>query len=583
MTNHTKCPLWLQIFLLIAANLILLLMGVDARAQKGGNQIGIATCQDYDKARCVKKERCEKGLEDQLSLLPQNEDIQEEVYDDDNFDYYQGNINPRATGDYDSDYTRVSREGLCEPKKDEICCLEHEVKPEQVKKSPGTCSDHASEGFQCIPNHQCFSPSQTIENSLCQRDLEVCCKKIDPPEETDSPPKIPTVPSVKPFKPQCGRRNRPGVYGNVANKATDPSYAQFTEWPHMCALYECEEEDCKKVGNLIGGASLIAPNVLLTAAHSVELSVGEEEVTLVRCGDWDRKSEQEQKPHQDRRIKKISIHPLFNKDRLLHDVAIIYLKKEFFLTHHIDTICLPQFPNDDQYDPTDCYATGWGVNEYDEKYEETQDQKNFQTLLKQVKLPIIDNTECEKIYRTHPQSGQTTSFKLHPSFLCAGGEVDSDLCQGDGGGPLMCKDTSGQGNEDKYVQVGITSWGSGCGIRGLPGVYASVPADLCFIRSDLKCNAATVRRFDEYFGSIDKDGICDNWISELIGTEYEKAKSGLEKAERRLASLDPKAETKKENVKKRIDNLEAAIERMDDLSARCNSAGIAPKSSADYD
>lgn len=78
------------------------------------------------------------------------------------------------------------------------------------------------------------------------------------------------MPSVKPFKPQCGRRNRPGVYGNVANKATDPSYAQFTEWPHMCALYECEEEDCKKVGNLIGGASLIAPNVLLTAAHSVE-------------------------------------------------------------------------------------------------------------------------------------------------------------------------------------------------------------------------------------------------------------------------------------------------------------------------
>lgn len=42
--------------------------------------------------------------------------------------------------------------------------------------------------------------------------------------------------------------------------------------------------------------------------------------------------------------------------------------------------------------------------------------------------------------------------------------------QGDGGGPLMCATTE---NPNRYVQVGITSWGTGCG-KGDPGVYSSV-------------------------------------------------------------------------------------------------------------
>ena len=49
-----------------------------------------------------------------------------------------------------------------------------------------------------------------------------------------------------------------------------------------------------------------------------------------------------------------------------------------------------------------------------------------------------------------------------------------NLCinfQGDGGSPLVCPMRK---NPLQYVQVGIVSWGIGCGTNNVPGVYADV-------------------------------------------------------------------------------------------------------------
>lgn len=45
-------------------------------------------------------------------------------------------------------------------------------------------------------------------------------------------------------------------------------------------------------------------------------------------------------------------------------------------------------------------------------------------------------------------------------------------CQGDSGGPIVVENKE----TNTATQVGIVSWGQGCGMKGFPGVYSRVLA-----------------------------------------------------------------------------------------------------------
>lgn len=45
------------------------------------------------------------------------------------------------------------------------------------------------------------------------------------------------------------------------------------------------------------------------------------------------------------------------------------------------------------------------------------------------------------------------------------------MCGGDGGSPLVCPISNQPG---RYHQVGIVSWGIGCGEHNIPGIYVNL-------------------------------------------------------------------------------------------------------------
>ena len=67
-------------------------------------------------------------------------------------------------------------------------------------------------------------------------------------------------------------------------------------------------------------------------------------------------------------------------------------------------------------------------------------------------------------------------------------------------------------------QVGITSWGIGCGESGVPGVYANISEALCFIDLATKCALGQ----DVNLYEINN---CSNWFEE----EYCDIKKAQEK------------------------------------------------------
>ena len=89
-------------------------------------------------------------------------------------------------------------------------------------------------------------------------------------------------------------------------------------------------------------------------------------------------------------------------------------------------------------------------------------------ILQYIRIPTWDKNKC----------GKFTKDQITENMLCAGG-AQKDACQGDSGGPLVTE------VDDKFVLIGVTSWGVGCATKDYPGVYSRVTSALPFIYENL--------------------------------------------------------------------------------------------------
>ncbi|XP_018055216.1 PREDICTED: serine protease snake-like isoform X2 [Atta colombica] len=241
----------------------------------------------------------------------------------------------------------------------------------------------------------------------------------------------------------CGGTNRLVVGGTEA---------RVDEFPHMVALGKRNANEFV----LMCGGTLISHNWVISAAHCTHGTDGG--VTDARIGFH---SLTDQKGITSV-IKDIITHPDYKPPAMYADIALIQLMTPVSFSTSVRPACLYQ-PFDTV--PTQAWVSGWGVTEYSG---EVSDR------LQKAKLNLVDNLSCT----VQHNNSTAIPYGITPSMICAGGIKDT--CQGDSGGPLQIVHPK---SECLFQLIGITSFGQGCGMIDIPGVYIRVSHYLSWIEN----------------------------------------------------------------------------------------------------
>ncbi|XP_034472517.1 phenoloxidase-activating factor 2-like [Drosophila innubila] len=299
-----------------------------------------------------------------------------------------------------------------------------------------------------------IQPRSLYVKEVCKYN-QICCYKSDMIEKSPEPELLDRM-------QDCGIRNVNGV--ELAIAGDKHLEANFGEFPWMIGILEKDNLIENLIRN-IGGGSLLAPNVVLTAAHKVADKLPN--TLIARAGEWDETTTDEIYICQDLDVEQIITHYQFQYK--VNNIALLVLKGSFKPSPHISPICLPR--SNQNFDHSGCIVTGWGKRR--------ENSTDYPHILKKITMPLVHRNECtDKI-----KIILGPRFYLEQTSICAGGEKDVDACFGDGGAPLICPIRN---SPNRYYQAGIVAWGIGCGKENVPGVYTDVPRFNSWINSELK-------------------------------------------------------------------------------------------------
>ncbi|XP_030377839.1 phenoloxidase-activating factor 2-like [Scaptodrosophila lebanonensis] len=256
-----------------------------------------------------------------------------------------------------------------------------------------------------------------------------------------------------PTKPNgCGYHNPYGVTLDMPNGESEAT-TSIGEFPWVVAILDYARRTEK-----IYGGTLIAPNVVLTAAHSLRGKAAED--LRVIAGEWDPQRTTEAYPNQTILVKEIIIHESYSVSAPFYNIALLLLQNHFRLDVHINPICLPD--TQVRFDFENCYAAGWQKGAF------FADNTNSPAMLQKEKLSVIPHTDCQNTLRKRTSE----YFELHHHFICAGGgEKYVNACVGNAGTALMCPIKN---SPNRYYIAGIDSWNLGCNKENTPEVFVSV-------------------------------------------------------------------------------------------------------------
>ncbi|KAL3211672.1 hypothetical protein MRX96_008378 [Rhipicephalus microplus] len=206
------------------------------------------------------------------------------------------------------------------------------------------------------------------------------------------------------------------------------------------------------------GGSIITKRHVLTAGHCTLLNDEEALKIDVIYGSND--------IHKGTTLRAMKMirHPEFDAAKFLHDIAILLVDNEFVYGNNAKPICVPSAPVN--IFNSDVVVAGWGFPfSRDKKASENSGNVyNGQAVdyLRYTVVKVVPNARCADKF-------QHTGYRQDLMY-CAY-RLNTDACQGDSGGPMMTRIEDG-----RYLQVGIVSYGIGCALDDMPGVYARLEA-----------------------------------------------------------------------------------------------------------
>jgi trypsin len=220
------------------------------------------------------------------------------------------------------------------------------------------------------------------------------------------------------------------------------------------------------VGDTTGaycGGTLIAPNVVLTAAHCI--TEGRTALAQLRVFAGSTSIRADLAANDAAHVlgvTAVSVHPKFSQQSMHYDAALLILDQAV-----AGARALPMATSSPASGTT-VSAAGWGKT--------GEHETGPSDRLRSVLLKVGTMRACKR-------GNAIPGGYFAPSMMCAS-SPGRDTCSGDSGGPLV-----GTSN-GQAVMVGITSFGFGCAQAGHPGVYTRVSAIRAWTLAQLDTIAA---------------------------------------------------------------------------------------------